>query len=395
MRRVIFHVDMDAFFASVEQLDNPSYKGKPVIVGATPGKRGVVSACSYEARKYGLHSAMPINRAYQKCPHGIYLPVRMERYKEVSRGVFAVFHRFTPIIQPVSIDEAFLDMSGCCHLYGSAELAAKKLKQDILSDTGLTASIGVAPIRMAAKIASDLQKPDGLVIVPEQELLEFLKPLPIRKIWGVGPKLEVRLKEMGIHTVGDLRNYPEELLMQKLGENGQWLYGLAWGRDDSPVSPREAVKSVSHETTFENDIDDYGLLKDTLLDLSTQVARRLRKASLLGETVQFIYRDAAFVKKVRNRTVGSSTNNDKVIFNEVLRLFEKEDWTGRKLRLIGVGVTNLETIDAARQLNLFDAKNELKEKKMLKAMDELTEKWGVRSIVKGSQVKRRGARGKG
>src|SRR5262245_6255222 len=254
--RAILHIDMDAFYASIEQLDHPAYKGRPVIVGADPkgGKgRGVVAACSYEARKFGVRSALPISRAWKLCPQGVYMRPRMSRYVEVSHQVMDIFRRFTDLVEPLSIDEAFLDVTGSSALYGSAEKIARQIKSSIRDSTHLTASVGVAPNKFLAKVASDLRKPDGLVIVREDGIADFLRDLPISRLWGVGPKTEQRLKPMGLHTIGQMAAIPRDELIRRLGSLGEHLYQLSHGLDDRPVISNWEPKSISNETTFEED----------------------------------------------------------------------------------------------------------------------------------------------
>ncbi|MCC8179692.1 MAG: DNA polymerase IV, partial [Planctomycetes bacterium] len=259
-RRAILHVDMDAFYASVEQLDNPELRGKPVIVGGDAKSRGVVSAASYEVRPYGVRSAMPMAKAVRLCPHAIRVKPRMERYAEVSSQIFAIFAKVTPLVQPISLDEAFLDVTGCQRLHGDPVTIAKRIRLSIKQATGLTASVGVATCRFVAKIASDLDKPDGLTIIPEEEMLDRLAPLPVSKIWGVGPVTVKKLTNLGIKTIGDVRQWPVEQLEQLLGQAGADLHLLANGIDDSQVVSEEQEKSISHETTFAEDVMDKDIL---------------------------------------------------------------------------------------------------------------------------------------
>ena len=244
--KAIIHLDMDAFYAAVEILDNPDLKGKPVIVGGSK-KRGVVSSACYEARRFGIHSAQPVSTAVRLCPHGVFLPVRMWRYKEFSRQIFALFYRFTPLVEPLSLDEAFLDVTGSTRLFGPPEAIARKIKQQVVKKTGLTVSAGVAPSKFVAKIASDMQKPDGLTVVPEGQVKEFLEPLPIEKLWGVGRATRKILSHLGVGTIGSLADLPVELLARKLGKQGIHLYSLARGLDDREVEPERGVKSIGHE----------------------------------------------------------------------------------------------------------------------------------------------------
>src|SRR5947199_10062661 len=278
--RSILHVDMDAFYASVEQLDHPEYKGKPVIVGANPkeGKgRGVVAACSYEARKFGVHSALPISRAWKLCPEGVYVRPRMKRYMEMSAQIMEVFRRYTDLVEPLSIDEAFLDITGSVALLGPADEIAGSIKKAIREATGMTASVGLAPNKFLAKIASDLKKPDGLVVLREDDVDQFLRDLPISRLWGEGPKTEARLHEMGFRTIGQLASASRESLVRTLGSLGEHLYQLSHGKDDRQVVPDWERKSVGTETTFDEDTDDRDLLLRTILELSDHVAERLRK----------------------------------------------------------------------------------------------------------------------
>lgn len=386
MDRIIFHVDMDAFFASVEQLDHPEYRDKPVIVGAQPGKRGVVSAASYEARKFGIHSAMPISQAYRRCPQGIYVRPRGGRYREMSDNVFKVFHEFTPVVEPVSVDEAFLDLTGCCHLHGGIRATAERMKAGIRERTQLTGSIGVAPSRLVAKIASDYDKPDGLTIVTKEGVADFLDPMPIRKIWGIGPKTEEILGKMGIHRVKELRQYPRDVLESKFGEGGLWLHEMARGIDHSEFGEEPASRSVSHETTFEKDTNDLEMVRNTLLELAAMVGRRLRRSGLKGRTVQLTYRDTTFNKRTRNRTLAQATNIDREIFECAESLFKAEDWSDRKIRLIGVGLTNVEESGEIDQLDMFRFHRREKEARMHAAVDEITGKYGSDVMRKGTEL---------
>ena len=247
---------MDAFYASVEQRDRPELKGKPVIVGGDPQSRGVVAACSYEARKFGVHSAQPMATAIRLCPDGIFLPVRMSRYKEVSEQVFEIFYRFTPLVEPLSIDEAFLDVTGSARLFGEPVEIAKKIKQMVLEETGLTVSAGVAPSKFVAKIASDIDKPDGLTVVPPDRVRDFLDPLPIKKMWGVGKVTQEALALLNIHTFRDLSQMPVKVLEKKFGKHGVKMHLLSMGIDEREVAPEHDAKSIGHEETFLEDIID-------------------------------------------------------------------------------------------------------------------------------------------
>ncbi len=360
MGRQILHVDMDAFFAAVEQRDHPEYRGKPVIVGADPkqGKgRGVVSTCSYEARKFGIHSAMPIIQAWKRCPDGIYVPPNGKLYSQVSKEIQAIFFEFTDLVEPLSIDEAFLDVTGSIGLFKSGVEIARKIKQRILESQQLTASVGVAPNKFLSKIASDLEKPDGLVVVEEGKEKEFLAPLEISRLWGAGKKTVERLNGLGIHTIGDLQNLPEEVLKKKFGKMGRHFYLISRGIDDRNVVPDHGVKSVSNEMTFFEDVLDPEIIRRTLLRLAEKVAYRLRLQKLSGKTIHLKLRYEGFETHTRNRTIGNYTSNTQTIFNTVTQLFEESYQPGRRVRLLGVGVSQFGT-EAGRQLSLFDAGEE-------------------------------------
>jgi len=283
---MILHADMDAFYASVEERDRPELVGKPVIVGGTPEKRGVVSAANYVARKYGVHSAMPAVTAHRLCPQGIYVPPRIDYYAEVSAQIRAIFERFTPLVEPLSLDEAFLDVTGSEHLFGPAVEIGRKIKQAIRQEIRLVVSAGVAPNKFLAKIASDLKKPDALVVVEPDKVQEFLDPLPVERLWGVGKQSSKVFQRLGIHTVGQLRQWPLDVLQARFGTSGEHLWKLAHGRDDRPVVREREAKSISHETTFEHDIADLEVLRAWLVDLTEQVGCRLRRHGLRGRTVQ-------------------------------------------------------------------------------------------------------------
>ncbi|MFQ5694300.1 MAG: DNA polymerase IV, partial [Nitrospinota bacterium] len=321
--RQILHVDLDAFYASVEQRDDPRLRGRPVIVGADPkgGKgRGVVAACSYEARRYGLHSAMPIGRAFRKCPHGVYLPVRMERYAEVSREIRGIFDAYTERVEAISIDEAFLDVTESRSLFGEAREIALALKARIRDEQRLTASVGIATNKLIAKIASDLEKPDGLVEVRPGEELDFLAPLPISRLWGVGRKTEPRLRALGVRTIGDLRGLPLRTLRERFGLLGEHLHNLAFGRDDREVVPESAPKSIGNETTFSEDVSDPERLRKTLLALSEEVGARLRAEGCRGRTVTLKFRYEDFTTHTRSHTRKEVTDVDAEVFETACAL---------------------------------------------------------------------------
>ena len=382
-KRYIVHIDMDAFFAAVEQRDNPAYKGKPVIVGADPkdGKgRGVVSTCSYEARKFGIHSALPISIAYRKCPNGIFLCVNMSKYAHESHKIFEVLERFTPDIEPISIDEAFMDISGSWHLFGTPLETCRKIKDAIEKETGLTASIGLAPNKMTAKIASDIDKPDGLVIVDKEKLLDFLHPLPVEKLWGVGEKTKTELVKIGIRTIGDLAKHGIDELEQYFGKNGVHAWDLANGIDPREVEPVDEIKSISNEHTFEKDTGNLHEIKDALMHLSEKVSRRLRKAGLKGKTVTLKIRFSDFKTFTRAHTIKAPTNFVDDIYKNCLRSLDEFDIKKRSVRLVGAKVSNF--TEAAWRSELFDEETEETRKKehLHRALDRIIDRFGEGAI---------------
>lgn len=395
MNRVILHVDMDAFFAAVEQRDHPDYKGKPVIVGADPkgGQgRGVVSTCSYEARKFGIHSAMPINQAFKRCPHGIYVPPNGPLYKQVSDEIFRIFRRYTDLVEPLSIDEAFLDVTGSARIYGDGPEIARRIKKDIVSEEQLTCSIGVAPNKYLAKIASDLEKPDGLVIVYPDKIEAFLHPLDIGRLWGAGEKTQKLLKNMGIKTFGDLARYPKEFLEMRFGKAGIHFYNLAHGIDNRQVEPLHEVKSISNEHTFEHDVNDISELYKLIMYLSDKVGHRLRGQKITAKTVHLKLRYDDFKTITRNKTLPNYTDLTEIIYETVLELFKHNYQKGRKVRLIGVGVSGFGK-NEGEQLNLFDRKT-IKTSRIDKLEDDLIKKFGKHIIHRAESLRNRKPSGK-
>jgi DNA polymerase-4 len=380
-RKIILHVDMDAFFASVEQLLNPEWIGQPVIVGADPqdGRgRGVVSAASYEARKYGVHSAMPISRAYQLCPKGVYVQPHGHLYQNYSQQVFTILSRFSPLVEPLSIDEAFLDMTGSLHLFKSVKAMGEKLKDEIKQETQLPASVGIASSKSVAKIASDLNKPEALVIVEPGKVQDFLDPLPVTKLWGIGEKTFDNLLKMGIRTVYQLRQYPQEVLIQKFGKMGQHILNMATGTDQREVVPTEEVKSVSNEVTFDEDQTDMELVKKTVFNLSEKVAGRLRRSGIQGKTVHLKIRFQDFKTYTRSYSYKSYTNLTDEIYKTSLFLLDEFDPLEIPVRLLGVGLSNLEN-ESGKQLSLWELDLD-KKHKVEKVMDQIQDKFGKNSI---------------
>ncbi len=388
MDRVILHVDMDAFFAAVEQRENPVIKGKPVIIGADPqgGRgRGVVSTCSYEARKFGVHSAMPISRAYKLCPHAVYLPPNGRLYSQVSRSIFKIFYDFTDAVEPLSIDEAFLDVTGSVRLLGGGETIARLIKKRIVNKENLTASVGVAPNKYLAKIASDLQKPDGLVIVERDKIAKFLHPLDISRLWGAGIKTQQKMRKMGIRTIGDLAHFPLEVLRKNFGKMGPHFYNLAHGIDDRKVQAQNRVKSVSNEHTFGKDIDDRNLIMGTLLKLAEKVGYRLRKKKLYGKTVHLKIRYEDFKTVTRNHTLPQNFNATDTIYNTIVKLFNENYIASKKVRLLGVGVSHFDDKNSA-QLSIFDEDNR-KKQKLDMLQDSLKDRFGKNIISRAESMK--------
>ncbi len=390
--RTIVHVDMDAFFAAVEQLDHPEYSGRPVVVGADPkgGKgRGVVSASSYEARTFGIHSALPISLAYQRCPDAVFVYPRMERYCELSDEIMEILGGFSPLVEQLSIDEAFLDCTGTERLFGPPEKLGAKIKATVKAKTGLTASVGIASNKSIAKIASDLQKPDGLTICPFGAEREFLAPLPVSKLWGAGKKTVEHLNSLGFRTAGDIAALPGGVLEKKLGKWGLHLWYLANGVDDRPVSGEWTPKSVSEEHTYENDESDTAVVESTILQLSDQVARRTRRSFLRGRTITIKIRLTGFETFTRSRTLNGPVNDMVSIRDTALALFREFDRKGKRVRLIGVKISNLEECAEyeARQLDLFgDTESTLshpRQDKIEEVLDGLRDNFG-RHVTRAS-----------
>ena len=377
----ILHADMDAFFAAVEQRDRPELRGRPVIVGGD-GPRSVVSTCSYEARKFGVHSAMPGTTARKLCPHGIFLPVRSKAYGEVSRQIHDVFHRYTPLVEPLSLDEAFMDVTGSSQLFGDGEAIARSIKADVLNETRLTISVGVAPCKYVAKVASDLDKPDGLVIVPPESVVDFLAPLPVSCLWGAGRDMQDRLVRLGFNTIGDVQKRPSEELQRLIGNAaGAHFAKISRGQDDRPVVTGNPAKSVGHENTFGTDLLDRDACHGVLVDQSGKVGRRLRKAGRQGRTVRLKVRYGDF-KTLTRQTAVAPTDNDFVIGKAVVELFDAA-WDGKTgIRLLGVAVGNLVRPEEPIQTDLFKRGDE-KSDRLVRALDTIRDRYGRRAIHHG------------
>jgi len=375
--KAILHLDIDAFYPSVEVLDNRELKGKAVIVGG-PRKRGVVSSASYEARKFGVHSAQPMATAMRLCPKGIFLPVRMARYKEISSQVFKIFHLFTPLVEPVSIDEAFLDVTGSTRLFGQPEGMAATIKRVVREETGLTISAGLAPSKFVAKIASDLEKPDGLTVVWPDRVQAFLDPLPIDKMWGVGKQTQGRLHRLGIRTIGDLSRFPAEVLEEHFGKHGTKMHQLALGIDERAVFPWSEAKSIGHEETFSQDIIERDAARKEILSLAEKVAPRMRREGVSGRTITLKVKYSDFVQVTRSATLSALTSDGHTLFSTACGLMDKTDVGRKPIRLLGVSVSQLSHCSAsAEQLSLFGEGETLSKRKHLNsALDSVSERFG-------------------
>ncbi|MDO8525491.1 MAG: DNA polymerase IV [Candidatus Omnitrophota bacterium] len=388
-RRYITHVDMDAFFSSIEERDRPNLRGLPVVVGADPrgGKgRGVVSTCSYEARKYGIHSAMPISAAYRKCPKAVFLPVDMEKYSGVSARIREILYSFSPDVEPISIDEAFLDITGSYHLFGTPLETCRLIKARIKKLTGLTASLGLAPTKMAAKIASDIDKPDGIFEVTEDGLQDFLKPLEVRRLWGLGEKREEDMRRLGIRTIGDLALRNPEELIGAFGKVGLDFWKMANGIDERPVESALSAKSISNEVTFDIDTAEDQKVSGALLALCEKVSARMRRSGLKCRTVTLKIRLADFSTFTRSVTIGSATNFIDILYAAVIGLYKNFDKRLRDVRLLGVKAANL--CPTEFKDSLFEDSLEVKLESRHKALDKIKEKFGENSIfIAGSGIR--------
>jgi DNA polymerase-4 len=381
MVRKIIHLDMDAFFAAIEQLDHPEYRGRPVIVGGPSHVRGVVSTCSYEARKFGVHSAMPLREAARRCPHGIFVLGRMQRYSEISAQIMKLLREYTPLVEPLSCDEAFLDVTGSERLFGPADEIARAIVDRIATEIKLSASVGIGPNKFLAKIGSDLRKPKGFVVIQPDEARSFLAPLPLSRLWGVGPKTRAQLEKMGLKTIGDLQLLSPGMLREQLGDHGTQLYLLAQGLDERPVEPTIAAKSIGHETTFQVDTDRREFLEETLWRLCEKVARRLRAQALVGNVIMIKMRDHDFETITRRTTLYQPTDFEEVIFQQARRLAEANDWGKKPLRLIGVTVSGLEPTDSQQQ-PLFAVNDGKDLRRLHQTIDEIKDRFGETAITR-------------
>ena len=367
---------MDAFYASVEVLDDPALQGRPVIVGGTPEGRGVVSAASYAARKFGVHSAMSAIRARQLCPDGVFLPGRMERYAEISAQVFALFEEVTPLVEPLSIDEAFLDVTGCRRLFGSPERIGRAIKERIAREVGLVASVGVAPNKFLAKLASDLEKPDGFVIISSQDAPARLAELPVQKLWGVGQVFQGELNAFGIRKVKDLLAVPLPLLVKQFGDRVRYLQELAVGRDDREVVPGSRARSIGNEITFSEDIGDPDHLLGVLNHLTDKVSGRLRRQGFETRTLTLKYRFPDFTTHTRAASLSEGTDSGTLLRSLARNLFlDNPGRSGRPLRLIGITASNLSN-GSVHQPELFPEPCKVRDSNIDRILDQVHGRFG-------------------
>jgi len=381
---MILHVDMDAFYCSVEERDDPLLVGKPVVVGGTAESRGVVAAANYEARKFGVHSAMASARANRLCPQAVVIRPRMDHYAAVSRQIREIFERFTPVIEPLSLDEAFLDATGSESLFGPSDDIGRKIKRSIQGELQLIASVGVAPNKFLAKIASDIQKPDGFVVVDPNGVQAFLDPLPVGRIWGVGKVTGQVFDRLGIKTIGQLRKLPVETLNDLFGSSGEHYWRLARGIDDRRVVPDREAKSISHETTFSEDIDDKEVLPGWLVDLVEQVARRVRHHDLKGRTVEIKVRFADFTTISRALTLDEPTNVTHDLLVAGLQLLDHRLPPGHlPVRLLGFGITQFDGSRRTQQ-HLFEEHDRERHRELDEVADQIAARFGKRAIRRGA-----------
>jgi DNA polymerase-4 len=384
---------MDAFFAAIEQNDRPELRGRPVLVGGAANARGVVSTASYEARAFGARSAMPMATALRLCPHAVVVPPRMRRYREVSARVFRIFDEFAPLVEPVSVDEAFLDVTGCEALFGPPEGIARRLKERIRAETALTASVGVAPNKFLAKLGSDLEKPDGLVVIAPERVQAVLDPLPVGRLWGVGQATLARFEALGVRTVGDVRRLPPAAVVRQFGAAGEQFLRLARGEDDRLVTPDQQAKSISHEVTFPEDVAELDTLRRVVLHQTEDVAYRLRRHGLLARTVTLKIRLGDFTTLTRGATLAEPTHATADLWRAARDLLA--GWhrgSASPVRLIGVAASQLSGAES-RQLSLFEEKR--REAQLDAALDALRARFGPDAVRRGGKGRRGSEGGKG
>jgi len=380
----IIHGDLDAFYATVEQRDNPVLRGKPVIVGGDPDSRGVVATCSYEARRYGVKSAMPLAQALRLCPDGVFLPVNMKLYRQASRQVMAIMASYSPLFEPLSIDEAFLDVSGCEALFGSADKIAREIKQRVYQENGLTISMGVSYNKFLAKLATELGKPDGFYVIDRENMFDLLTTLPVSYIWGVGSKTMRILEKLDIRTIGDLRDTPHHILEKKLGSSAALFLNLAQGIDDRKVEPDRARKSMGKEITFDQDVNDPEYLGTVILDFAGQLARHLRRLNLQARTVTVKVKYQNFQTITRTKALPEPTNAELVFNQAAQELLSRLNLTNVQVRLVGLSLGNLCPKDAFEQGLLFDQPGRLENQQLEQALDQIRDRFGEKIITRAS-----------
>jgi DNA polymerase-4 len=388
-QRAIIHVDMDAFYASVECLDDPALEGHAVVVGGL-GPRGVVATANYAARTYGVHSALPMSRARRLCPNARFIQPRMARYREKSKEVFSIFRDFTPHFEGLSLDEAFLDVSGSIRLFGSQEEIGRQIKDRIQHETGLTASVGIAHNKFLAKLASDADKPDGLVVVEPDKVQAFLDPMPVTRLWGIGKQTAPKLRLLGILTIGQLRSTDISIIQSVLGNRAQHFQLLAAGEDDREVTASRPDKSISHEVTFNSDIGDRAELLAELQRQTESVSRRLRAQHLMASTVVVKIRDPAFHTVTRSRSMRACSNSTQTLYRMARALFEnwREHHRGTPVRLLGMGVSGLQESDVSGQA-AGDRLDKPVEQEIDRVFDRINKRYGESKITHGQTLRRK------
>lgn len=379
----IIHCDMDAFFAAVEQKDQPQLKGRPVIVGGHPQSRGVVSTCSYEARAFGVRSAMPMAQAQRLCPQAVFLPVRMHRYQEISARIIEIFQQYTPVVEVLSIDEAFLDVRGCENLFGDAETIAQQIKSHVLKEHGLTLSAGISYNKFLAKTASELGKPDGFTVITPQEAKEILAPLPVRRLWGVGPKTSQQLNRLGYHTIGDLQQADLKTVHHQLGNTGQQLWLLAHGQDDRSVETDRQRQSIGREITFSEDVHDWSILEQLLYEFADELGYLLRRAGQKAATVTIKVRYADFQTITRSQSI-QPTDYNHLIIQTALQLLQK--CPPGQVRLIGLSLSHL-VEETLVQPGLFDLEQRQTDSELYRVIDSMRERFGEGTVIRARHLK--------
>ena len=382
--RIILHADMDAFYAAVEQHDDPSLRGKPILVGF-PGRRSVVSTASYEARPFGVGSAMPMVQAQRLCPQAIIVPPRFERYAEVSGVIMGVFGRFSPLVEPLSLDEAFLDMTGAEGLFGPPAVMGEKLRAAVREATGLTVSVGVSATKYVAKVASDARKPDGLTVVPLDQVLAFLHPLPVRRLWGVGPKGAEALERLGLHTIGDVARASLALLTSELGSQGEHVQALAMGDDPREVIPDQEAKSIGHEETLEFDVVGPEQVKPLLLRAADRVAERLRANAVMAGGLRVKLKGASFKLSTRQKRLTEPTSSAKPLYEAALALLDEFPWD-EPLRLVGLAAYELAPGVLPVQGDLFTQADTRKHAELDRTVDSLRARFGEDAVKRASEL---------